>query len=67
MGIVSQIALAEFVQPLDVLLEPEDLAAVAAQAFEHAVAVEQAVIVDADLGVFLRDELAGDVDLSGHA
>ena len=47
--------------------EAEDFAAVAAQAFEDAVAVQQAVVVDADLGVFLRNELAADVDLSRHA
>ena len=64
---MSQIALAEFVQPVDVLVEAEDLAAVDADAFEDAVAVEQAVVVDADLGVFLRNELAVDVDLSRHA
>ena len=40
-------------QPFEVLLQAEHFAAVAAHALEHAVAVEQAVIVDADLGVFL--------------
>ena len=55
--------LGRLVQPVEVLLEPEDLAAVAAQALEHAVAVEQAVVVDADLGVFLVEQLAADVDL----
>ncbi len=34
--------------------------------FEHAVAVEQAVIVDADLGVFLVVELAADVNFERH-
>ena len=50
-------------EPIEVLVEAEDLAAVAADALEDAVAVEQAVIVDADLGVFFVEELAVDVDL----
>ena len=49
------------------LVEAKDLAAVGAEPFEHAVAIQQAVIEDADLGVFLRDELAADVDLARHA
>ena len=53
-------------QPVEVLGQAEDLAAVAADALEHAVAVEQAVVVDADLGVFLVVELAVDVDFQGH-
>ena len=52
-GIVEPDRLGRLPQPLDVLVEPEDLAAVAADALEDAVAVEQAVVVDADLGVFL--------------
>ena len=47
-------------------LHAEDLAAVAADALEHAVAIEQTVIVDADLGVFLSVKLAVNVDLEGH-
>ena len=38
-------------------LEPEDPAGVDADALEHAVAVEQAVVVDADLGVALSKSL----------
>jgi len=34
------------------LLETEDLAAVAPHAFKDAVTVEKAVVIDADLGVF---------------
>ena len=45
--------------------EAEDLAGVDADALEDAVAVEQAVVVDADLGVGLVEELAVDVDLWG--
>ncbi len=40
-------------QPLEVLVQPEDLAAVAPHAFEHAVAIEQPVVEDADRGIFL--------------
>ena len=46
-------------------LQAEDFAVVDADALEDAVAVEEAVIVDADLGVGLVEELAVDVDL-GH-
>ena len=53
-------------QPVEVGLQAEDLAAVAADALEDAVAVEQAVVVDADLGVFFVVELAVDVDLQRH-
>ena len=45
--------LGRVVEPVDVLLEPEDPAGVGADALEDAVAVEQAVIEDADLGVGL--------------
>jgi hypothetical protein len=48
-----------------VLAEAEDLAVVDADALEDAVAVEQPVVVDADLGVGLVEQLAVDVDL-GH-
>ena len=48
------------------LLEAEDAAGVGADALEDAVAVEQAVVVDADLGVGLVVELAADVDLEAH-
>src|SRR5207302_9645819 len=54
------------VQPLDVLAEPKDLAAVDADALEDAVAVEEAVVVDADLGVGLVEKLAVDVDPGCH-
>src|SRR5262249_17191710 len=55
------------VEPGDVLFQLERLARVDADAFEDAVAVEQAVIVDADLGVRFIEELAVDVDLgTGH-
>src|SRR5262249_5383278 len=47
--------------------EPEDLAGVNADALEDAVAVEQSVVVDADLGVGLVVDLAVDVDLGCHA
>src|SRR6516165_6678350 len=53
------------IQSVDVFLEPEDLAVVNADAFEDAVAVEEAMVVDADLGVVLVVELAVDVDF-GH-
>ena len=58
--------LRRFVQPRDVLFQPKDLAAVGAQAFEHAVAIQQAVVEHADLGVFLRNKLTVDVDLARH-
>ena len=45
------------VEPVDVLVEAKDLAVVDADAFEDAVAVEQAVVVDADLGVGLVESL----------
>jgi hypothetical protein len=44
----------------------EDFAPIDADAFEDAVAVEQAVVVDADLGVFLVVEFAVDPDFEGH-
>jgi len=47
-----------------VLVEAEHLASVGADAFEHTVAVEQTVIVDADLRVFLVVQLSADVILS---
>src|SRR5262249_22608752 len=50
------------VKAIDVLLQAEDLAGVDADALEDAVAVEQAVVVDADLGVGLVVELAVDPD-----
>src|SRR4029079_11978099 len=53
------------VQALNVCLALEDLAVVNANSFEHAVAIEQAVVVDADLGVRLIDELAVEPDLEG--
>src|SRR5207244_2441293 len=53
-------------QPLDVGAQAEDLARVYADALEDAVAVEQAVVVDADLGIRLVVNLAVDVDLGWH-
>ena len=46
--------------------DSEDLAVVDADALEDAVAVEQAVVVDADLGVGFVEELAVDPDLKFH-
>ena len=40
-------------------------AAIDADAFEYAIAVEQSVIIDADLGIFLGNQLAVDID-AGH-
>ena len=51
------------VKPLHMLGEAEDLALIDPDALEDAVAVEQAVVVDADLGVRLVVDLAVDVDL----
>ena len=51
MGMVRRMALAEF-QRRSRWASTRRLAGVAADALEHAVAVEQAVVVDADLGVF---------------
>ena len=65
-GIWRWIALGRFVEPIDVLLEPEDPARVRPDPLEDAVAVEQAVIEDADLGVGLVVELAADIDLGAH-
>ena len=48
-------------------LQLEDLAGVDADALEDAVAIEHAMVVDADLGIRLVVELAADVDLgSAH-
>ncbi len=63
MGICKRMAWADSQKPVQMLLQAKDAAAVAAEAFEHAVAVEQAVIVDADLGVFLVVKPAVDVNL----
>jgi hypothetical protein len=52
-----------FVQAVDVLPKPKDFSGVAAHAFEHPVAVEQPVVVDADFGVFFIVKSAIDVDL----
>ena len=54
-----------FVQPFDVLTQEEHFAAVDADAFEDAVAVEKAVIKNADDSLFLRDEGPVDVHLHG--
>ncbi len=53
-------------EAVEVGLHAEHLAAIAANALEYAIAIEQAVVVDADLGVFLAVELAVDKDLKGH-
>ena len=53
-------------EPIEVGLHAEDLAAVAADALEHAVAVQQTVVVDADLGVLFGVELAVDIDFERH-
>ncbi len=60
-------ALGRFVEAIDVLLEPEDPARVGPDPLEDAVAVEQAVIEHADLGVGLIEQLAADVDLGAHS
>ena len=53
-GDLEMDGLGRFIQPVDMLLEPEDAARVGADALEDAVAVEQTVVEDADLGVGLR-------------
>ena len=53
-------------QPVEVGLEAKDLAAVAADALEDPVPVEQAVVEDADLGVFLLVQFTVDVNFQGH-
>src|SRR5690606_1992112 len=45
----------------------KDLAAVAPHPLENAIAIEQAVVVHADLGVFFVVVLARDIDLQAHA
>src|SRR5262249_33434963 len=55
-----------FVEPIDVLAEPKDLTVVDADAFEHSIAVKQAVVVNADLGIRLVEEFSVDVDLGRH-
>src|SRR5258707_15313145 len=47
-------------------LEAKDPAAVAPHPLENPVAIEQAMVIDADLGVLFVIVLAGDVDLEGH-
>jgi hypothetical protein len=47
-----------------VLIELEDLAVVASQSLENAVSVEQPVVKDADGGLFGRNKVAVDIDLS---
>jgi len=42
-------ALAEYLESLEVLIEAEDIAAVETDALEHAVAVEQAMVKNGDL------------------
>src|SRR5207245_928551 len=55
------------VQPFEVAVQFEDSAVVRAGSFEYAVAVEEAMIEDADLRLGLRVELAVDVDTQLHA
>ncbi len=54
--------LGRVVQPFEVAVQFEDSAVVRADSFEYAVAVEEAVVEDADLRLGLRVELAVDVD-----
>src|SRR5262249_26966691 len=54
-----------FIQPVDVFLHLKDFAAVAANAFEDAVPVQEAVVVNTDLRVFFFVERAVDVNLHG--
>ena len=58
--------LRRFIQPVDVLFQPEDAPGIGADALEYAVTVEQAMIEHADLGVGLVEQLAGDKDLGAH-
>src|SRR5207237_858164 len=55
------------IQPVDVLLEAEDPAGVRPDPLEDAVAIEQAVVEHADLGVALLVKLATDINLRAHA
>ena len=48
------------------MIEPENLSAVAADTFENSVTIQQAVIVDADLCVFLIEKLAVDENSERH-
>ena len=48
------------------LFQPKHLPAVTPHALEHAVAVEQPVVIDADLRVLLVEQMAVDVNLQGH-
>jgi hypothetical protein len=48
------------------LVYAEDLAVVDANAFEDAVAIEKAVVINADLGIRFVVELAVDVDSGCH-
>src|SRR5205807_2151606 len=51
------------VEAIDVLLETKDLAVVNAYALEDAIAVKEAMVVDADLRIVPIVQLAVDVDL----
>jgi hypothetical protein len=48
------------------LLQAKDLAAIAPHALKNAVAIEQAVVIDADLGVGFVVKLARDIDFERH-
>src|SRR5262249_44926052 len=58
--------LSRFVEAVDVLFEAEDPTRVGADPFEDAIAIEQSMIEDADLGVGLVNELDTDVDFWAH-
>src|SRR5207302_3787673 len=56
------------VEPVDVLFEAKDFAVVDANPLEHAIPVEQSVVVDADFRLGLVEEFAVDPDAGrrGH-
>src|SRR5205085_6708172 len=53
-------------QSIEMLLDAKDLSAIAAQSLKDSVAVQKAMIVDADLRVFFVVQLARDEDLKRH-
>jgi len=57
---------ATFEKAVDVLFEAKNLPLVDANALENAVAVQQAMVIDADPGVRLVEQLAVDVNLGCH-
>jgi hypothetical protein len=48
------------------LFQSENIPAVAPYSLENTVAIKQTVIINADFGIFLRIELAVDVNLQRH-